>query len=196
MSTGPHDLQTFMMTCGATLTFQSAGNDFHCVFISLCHFWSTIPLLYYSVIDNLLKIICWILSLTRLCFFKFYWAVLIRIFLISCNHEREQKFKYSLYYLLDLLSIINTFYLSNVDMFFIECMIVNHWCTIIVSRGPVTVLCQLYGGLWSGRCAPHLHSGVSEGSKTSPGKAFLMCWRISYVHIYQISSRWIISLLN
>nr|XP_022300100.1 xanthine dehydrogenase/oxidase-like isoform X2 [Crassostrea virginica] len=27
MSTGPHDLQTFMMTCGATLTFQSAGDQ-------------------------------------------------------------------------------------------------------------------------------------------------------------------------
>ena len=73
MSTGPHDLQTFMMTCGATLTFQSAGKDFSssealCVHFTLS-FWSTIPLLYYNVIDKLLKIICWILSLIRLCFF-------------------------------------------------------------------------------------------------------------------------------
>lgn len=35
MTTGPHDLQTFMLTCEATLTFQCSGTEKHIIFFLL-----------------------------------------------------------------------------------------------------------------------------------------------------------------
>lgn len=32
MTTGPHDLQTFMLTCEATLTFQYSGTEKYSIF--------------------------------------------------------------------------------------------------------------------------------------------------------------------
>lgn len=35
MTTGPHDLQTFMLTCEATLTFQYSGTEKYSIFLLL-----------------------------------------------------------------------------------------------------------------------------------------------------------------
>lgn len=35
MTTGPHDLQTFMLTCEATLTFQYSGTEKYSIFFLL-----------------------------------------------------------------------------------------------------------------------------------------------------------------
>lgn len=35
MTTGPHDLQTFMLTCEATLTFQCSGTEKYIIFFLL-----------------------------------------------------------------------------------------------------------------------------------------------------------------